>query len=716
MRHILSFAISAICIFHAGAYNNLYVSNPQGWGSVPGNITNAKITLEPKGMFVRYDLEMDIAANEWYGNESDQLEIVLDFSLPKNAMVIESYLLVGDSMVKAELRDAWSANLIYESIVNRRKDPSVLNKHSATQYQLRVYPLLPKSYRKVICSYYLPASLLGNEMLAPLPLNLINKSFIKLESLEIYVNSKGLNGQPGLLEKGAGIFKTTTLDGQDYWHAKPKLSGHQAMHVTFPSPLENGLYFAKYATGTNEGIYQLALMPSSFISDIAPAKLLVVLDYDVSNTTILKKDLYTMLSQILVNYLSPTDSFNILLSKLNPVLLKEDWIAADSASALAALGSLEDKDLSDFSNLKSTLAKALEMSQENNCNKILLITASDDEGDYKTANSLINDLLIYGSHPAIHSISIGDNNVRNYYQGGRNYFGNEYFLAAISTKTSGSFHSIYGYNAESLSNILKKVLDLLKGNIHNPDLYTSCQNGFCYSRFMLNDIKKGSGLNTPLIQTGKFIGDAPFEAQFSGIMDKVAISKSFTFENEDIQDADSSLARFYAGLYIDDLESGQHTNDIINAIIYESQDYRVLSRYTTFMALEPGMDADSILKENENEKDNIWIDVPTDEGWGIIDIENMDKEISPEIYPNPFVDGIHIELGNLMQSSNVSDKISITIVNAMGQTIKVLEANIAESAIYWDGTTDSGLSVSEGMYFVIIKTGNKVFKQKVVKK
>lgn len=56
-------------------------------------------------------------------------------------MIIDSWLWIGDEISKAMILDKWTASSIYENIVKRRKDPSILTKMSDLQYELRIFPM-----------------------------------------------------------------------------------------------------------------------------------------------------------------------------------------------------------------------------------------------------------------------------------------------------------------------------------------------------------------------------------------------------------------------------------------------------------------------------------------------------------------------------------------------------------------------------------------------
>lgn len=138
--------LSFVILFSTGllySYNKLTVSDPRNsWNLQTGTIEEASLSVKPRGLYLEYGLYLTFSARgtNWY-NSSDSLEIVLNFDLPANSMIIDSWLWIGDEISKAMILDKWTASSIYENIVKRRKDPSILTKMSDLQYELRIFPM-----------------------------------------------------------------------------------------------------------------------------------------------------------------------------------------------------------------------------------------------------------------------------------------------------------------------------------------------------------------------------------------------------------------------------------------------------------------------------------------------------------------------------------------------------------------------------------------------
>ena len=139
--------------------------NISGWYSYQEEIKLCTLFVQPKGVFTQFDLEMSVSADS-YQNTGDSLEILYNFNIPQNATINDSWLWVGDTIVKAMLIDRSKASQIYEGLVSRRTDPSILTYNSDGSCVLRVYPLFKGSFRKFRISFLIPNQWTNNSITA----------------------------------------------------------------------------------------------------------------------------------------------------------------------------------------------------------------------------------------------------------------------------------------------------------------------------------------------------------------------------------------------------------------------------------------------------------------------------------------------------------------------------------------------------------------------
>jgi hypothetical protein len=109
-------------------------------------VTQATLVVRPRSYKSAYAVD---GAQYWASQDLDSLEIICDFSLPPDFAVTRLFLWVNGQRQEGFIQRRDLANQQYESIVNHHRDPSVLNYDGKGKYQLRIYPASSNQQRKV---------------------------------------------------------------------------------------------------------------------------------------------------------------------------------------------------------------------------------------------------------------------------------------------------------------------------------------------------------------------------------------------------------------------------------------------------------------------------------------------------------------------------------------------------------------------------------------
>ncbi|MFZ6034282.1 MAG: VIT domain-containing protein [Melioribacter sp.] len=685
----------------AQPYAYLSINDPHAWGNYNPVINRAQVVVTPEGVFSKVDLILEVATTDTYLNNEKQLEIVLNFSLPEGSVVTDLWLWVGDEISKGLLLDTWTASTIYENIVNRRRDPAVLYKRSANNYELRVYPLFPKSFRKFKIQYLTPNNWYSEKALLPLPYHILNAANKPVGTLEIAALNFNEWRNPVLAGKdGEFVDASGTEYPADYEYVSfanvSSLPSNFA--VEYPNPMINGVYLKKYDDGET-GYYQMALFPGNTIIDKKKNKVLFLIDYDVRKTTLTKDDIVSNLKTLIKTNLKEDDQFNIFYSMLGTQRLSENWINADTNSINAVLEYFKGGHLSSYSNLATLLNDGYEYLRNNGDSAVVYLMASSDQfGSFEQANQLINDLQTYYSPlPPTYIFDFNNNNFYYYYFGNRSYLGNEYFYTNLSRLTGGDYKRINNSPLATMNELFGQI----SGLITSFDLYTTLEAGFCFSRQNLKSIEASINIGEPIVQIGKYIGSFPFTIKASGIYDSKPFTSTLNIYENEIADADSTTAQMWTGWYISSLEKGYLTNKEIIELVDLSARYRILSTYTSFLCLEPG---DTICIECVQEQQG-----GRNDGGGIISVDEENEvptEFDVKAYPNPFNSQVNISV--TLPAEATKENIKIKIYNLLGQEVKTFEYTPNSSNIinlFWDGKNDEGEQLSSGVYIFTVSGG-----------
>ena len=733
---LITCVFSFVFSLQLSAYSYLYVEDPQRFDGDLGTIDHAEFTFHPRGAYIEVGMYLTLSAgNSYLTEQMNLLEIVMGFDLPDDAMVIDSWLWINGEIVRADIRDRWTASTIYEEIVGRQQDPSILYKNSENQYELRIYPLEADSYRRVKITYLVPAQWNQDHISVALPTELLNQSSIPLDNIQIQIFE----------DNTFDFARFSDLDNieiEESFHAS--LGSHEraliqneqfvdGLDISFSSPLVNGVYLQQYE-GEEENYYQLVLQPTELLSlrNNESNRLAVLVDYDINNSSLSKEVLLQTIEDQLISQLTDVDYFNVFISETDISPVSDGWIPATDANIKQYFRDLEGENISNFSNLPDLLTKGINyIKQEKSGGSVFLISSASQVGEPEIANIFIQDLdaLLGDNHIPIYISDYQTENLNYFWLNDLSYVGNEYFYNNIAKLTEGSVSTIREHN--SIKNTILNSYSDLKAIQGILDLHTTLKDGFCYGRYNLNSDEIFS-INKPYIQIGKYQGSFPFEIEAAGVIQGDLFNQSVSIVKPDIDEGEIFLQTIWAGNYIQSLENYNNTNAEVSDIIKWSLENRVLSRYTAFLALEVeqgGVVCGSCIDETDLGQE-VFVDpiVGTPEGTitfipgdfsGNEDITAtsdilIDSQVSITGSPNPFSDRITFQIQ--LSSEIRESEFIVTIYDLNGILIKTFRADEISDEdgveIVWDGTDNQGQFISAGMYILNLKSplGQKNFK------
>ncbi len=702
-RKIILAALLFILSRSAFAYDYLYIQDPRGWENGQGTIEEAVLSVKPQGLYAEYGLYLTLSAREVTFYNTDTVEIVFNFDLPAGSIVHDSWLWIGDEIIQAELMDIWSASQLYEDIVRRRRDPSILYKRSETSYELRIFPMHKNESRKVKITYLAPAQWSVRSVVNPIPVSLLRATYHPFSKLPLLLWPSAEWRNPRLVESPGISFEARHdpkfgdfLQADIPWH---DLQG--SLNLSWNAPFRNGVYLNRHSRG-GEPIYQLAFLPSQALSLAeASRKVLICFDHSVRNSTLSGPEIMQIIRSAAHAHLTPADSFNVFCSGLTVRQASGEWMPADSASIEAAFNELGSGGLTPYSNLPSLLAAGIVFVKTHGYDgSLFLVSSSSQFGEYRAANSLIADLTdLMDPVIPVHVADVQNQNLEYFYVGDRYFLGNEYFYENIARLTGGNEEGI-GWSGAAPADVIQSVFQKLGGFIGSFDLHTSLAGGFCYGRYSTNLDVSSVYLNRPILQVGKYNGVFPFEIEASGVYQSAAFSEEISVPEADAQEADTTADEIWAGNYIRTLESGPQSNDVVDEIVRVSLAERVLSLYSSFICLEPGMGGQPMTDP--------WDESPLPGA-----VEDDDKTAEDDslfqAFPNPFNTETVISIR--LKRSVDPKSMSFRVFNILGQTVKEFDMPPSSDGrnfrFVWNGRDEAGLDVPSGTYLFVMTGAGK---------
>ena len=535
--------------------NSLRVQDPQlTWRSGVARIDAATFSVRPKGLYAEVTLNMTYSSQgTTLLQASDTLEIQHYFTLPDNASVIDSWLWVDNEIVLAKLVDRWTASQIYEGIVKRRKDPSILFKNSPTNYEYRIFPMSGNKTRRVQLTFLLPFDWQKGIASVELPLNIIKQSNrFPPVNIRVFDNSTWKNARfsdfPSqnlavTTDSTTGVpIRTTVLTDAQI------MAG--AIRLTFDSPMKNGVFVSTFTQG-NDSYYQMAVQPDKVLNTISPPqKVLFLLDFGEGYTNMTALDFMNSFKLNARNTINARDSFNIMFSRLTPTPLSNRWISGTQLDS--TLAQITEVNLSTFRSTPNLLGQGLTYLKNNNGGVLSLLSNDAALSSIANANALLAELkTISNPLPKIHVFDFNTLSYSSVWYNNQYYYGNDYLYGLLTAQAGGNFintpYSAYSNNYNP--NVRSYMLQYFTGftpYYENFDTYTTLSNGgFCYARFNLGSTPLAY-INRAIVQTGKMVGQTPFQIELSGTFNAVPFSKRVTVADSLITAGDSSLVQGWA--------------------------------------------------------------------------------------------------------------------------------------------------------------------------
>ena len=264
-----------------------------------------------------------------------RLEGYYIFPVPKNAVINTFSMEIDGKETEAELLDADKARTIYEDIVRKQLDPAIMEYSERSIYKVRIFPIEPRSTKKIRIAYTEVLTLDSGSVEYVYPLNTEKFSSKNLESVRINVEIAADNNVGNIfcptheikVLKKQG--KTATVLYEDK-NVKPDTDFK--LYYDYGSS-NVGVVFRSYRKTDTDGFFFLNAAPvsESVSSEIQPKDIVFALDVSGSMAGE-KLDQAKKALLFCINNLNKGDRFQIIRFSTEAEALFPSVTAADSAS------------------------------------------------------------------------------------------------------------------------------------------------------------------------------------------------------------------------------------------------------------------------------------------------------------------------------------------------------------------------------------------------
>ncbi|MFO1491099.1 MAG: VIT domain-containing protein [Kiritimatiellia bacterium] len=328
---------------------------------VPLTVGYHKVTVDIRDQIARTEIE-----ESFVNHTSGTLEGVFYFPLPQDASISGFGMWIGDQLVEADVVEKERAREIYETILRERRDPGLLEWSGGSLFKARVFTIFAHSEKRIKISYtqVLPCQggryryqyALQSEMLAKHPLRELALE-VKVQSA-LPLKSVTCTSHTARTEK-TGNAAHMEFAAQEYrpdrdFEVEIETDARSAPAVVLPHRREDDGYFALLlAPPGGDGEWRRTVLP-----DGEPMELLVLADTSGSMDAAGRKARDAFLANLLAS-LGPRDRFNLATCDVTCDWMWEQSAAADGTNTARALEFVAGRRSLGWSDLDAALASAL---------------------------------------------------------------------------------------------------------------------------------------------------------------------------------------------------------------------------------------------------------------------------------------------------------------------------------------------------------------------
>lgn len=514
----------------------------------------------------------------FYNPSHHQLEGFYIFPVPKGAVISNFTMVINGKETKAEMMDADKARKIYEDIVRQMRDPALLEYSEQNIFKLRIFPIEPRSEKKISISYSQILDSDYNLFEYLYPLNTEKFSAKPLKNVSVKVDLKSP-------EKIKNIYCPThevdIVNKSDY-HS---IISYEAENVK--PDIDFKLYFSKnsspvglslwtYKTGNEDGYFLLSASPSIELnrSNIESKDITFILDVSGSMSGE-KMEQAKKALMYCVNNLNPDEHFNIIRFSTEAYSLFSSLQKAEKHNIGEAKRFIDDLQAIGGTNIEEAFELAFR-SYNNSSRPHFVVFLTDGKptiGETDEGRLLKRIINLNKNNSRIFTFGIGDDI-------------NTHLLDKI-TEASKAWRTYVSENEDieiKVSNFYDKIQSSVLSNI-NIEFGKGITTYQTYPKD-LPDLFKGSNL----LVFGRFKGSGKVQITLTGLLNnqkkEFTLTENFEKRNEEYSFIPSIWASRRIGHLLDLVRLNGDNKEIIEEITLLARKHGIITPYTSYLILE----------------------------------------------------------------------------------------------------------------------------------
>jgi Ca-activated chloride channel family protein len=503
---------------------------------------------------------------EFYNPSDLMLEGYYIFPIPKGAVINEFSMEINGEMVYAELLDATKARQIYEDIVRQIKDPALLEYTGQGIFKVRIFPIEPRSNKKVSISY--------REVLSPdngmyeyiYPLNTEKFSAKPVKDIRVKVDLK-TNKEIKNIYSPTHPIDVVNKDNHnavisfEEENTKPDID-FKLYYNTNNDDI--GLSLLSYQSGKEDGYFLLTASPSFFLDDDKIDDKDISFVIDVSGSMAGEKMRQAKRALLYcVSNLNPGDGFDIIRFSTEAYSLFDSIEDANETNILKAEKFIDDLKPVGGTNIEEALKLALKENDKSGKTHLIIFLTDGKPTIGETKDDLLIKKLNNSNKGNIRIFTFGIGNEIN-----------THLLDKITEVTKEI----------KISNFYDKVQSPVLTNLsltfgRGIKIFQS------YPK-KLPDLFKGSSITV----FGRYTGNGSKKITLSGTVKDER--KSFMINPEFINDNDEYdfIPQLWAsrriGFLLDQIRLNGEDKELVDEVTLLAREHGIVTPYTSYLIME----------------------------------------------------------------------------------------------------------------------------------
>jgi hypothetical protein len=363
------------------------------------------VVLQPPVALVQID-------QSFFNPYGQQQEGTFVFNLPRGASVSRFAMYVTPTnLIEGELIERQQAANIYQSIVNRRRDPAILEQIGDNLFRMRVFPVPANDTKRILLDYTIPLEIEHGECRFRLPLL---SDLNPIWDFRLSGAIKGPTLLPSVASPSHGQLKFQQAGDETItfqWQTKayqpkqdfalkftPKVDGQpqfrsfRASPLPLPAQPNVANQEARDKWANRSATYFLAAIPprEPQAADTAPADVLILAD---TSSGMRGSGRLRHAVPAIVHNLRAEDRFRLVCIDAAARPVGQGWATADSPEGRAALVSFEQEFCLGGTNLTESITEALKQFDPASPRRRLVIYIGDGEDTLSEVKATRDDRL-----------------------------------------------------------------------------------------------------------------------------------------------------------------------------------------------------------------------------------------------------------------------------------------------------------------------------------